>query len=178
MALIEKLKSKGFNIEGLDIRELNERRIGVNKIVKNDEGIDIPMTINLYINDWVGGKEYELLELDDFFISGLINGTEEQQNRGVTGKRKGNGEFTDFLKQFVGKNKFYVRGPTPYWEKRFTCEDMPDNMISCINPDKITGGGKRNKKYKRRKSKRRKSKKRKSKRKSKRRKSRTRRRSR
>jgi hypothetical protein len=48
MALIDKLKSKGFNIEDLDIEELNERVIEVKKIVKNDGGIDIPMTITLY----------------------------------------------------------------------------------------------------------------------------------
>ena len=56
MSLIEKLKSKGYNIEDLDVREIDERQISVKKIVKNDEGIDIPMTIILYINDW-GGKK-------------------------------------------------------------------------------------------------------------------------
>ncbi len=162
MTLIDKLRCKGYNIEGLNIREIDERRIEVTKVVKN-EGIDIPMNIILFINDWGGDKEYAFLELDDFFITNLKNGTEEQQIMGVTGRRKRNGIFTHFLKQFVGENKFYVRDASPYWKKRFTCEDMPDNMISCINPDNITGGGKRNKKSKRRKSKRRKSKRRKSK---------------
>ena len=133
MALIEKLKSKGYNIEGLDIREIDERRIEVKKIVKNDEDIDIPMTITLCINDWGGEKELEFLELDDFYISGLINGTEEQQVMGVTGRRKGKGIFTDFIKQFVGEEKFYVRGPTPYWKKMFTCGDLSRDMIFCHN---------------------------------------------
>ena len=162
MSLIDKLRSKGYNLEGLDVKVIGERQIEVKKIVINDKGIDIPMSIILYINDWGGDKEYEFLELDDFFITHLVNGTKEQQQSEVTGRRKGKGEFTHFLKQFVGENKFYVRGPTPYWKKRFTCEDKPRNMISCINPDKVGGGGKRNKKSKKRKSKRSKSKKRKS----------------
>ena len=111
MTLINKLESKGFNIEGLDIREIGERQIEVKKVVKNDEGIDIPMTITLCINDWGGEKEFEFLELDDFYIKLLTNGTEEQQVMGVTGRRKGKGIFTDFIKKFVGKTNFMSVGP-------------------------------------------------------------------
>jgi hypothetical protein len=36
MTLIDKLKSKGFNIEDLDIEEWNERNIDVKKIVQKN----------------------------------------------------------------------------------------------------------------------------------------------
>ena len=152
--------SKGFNIEGLDINKLDERQISVKKIVKNGERIDIPMTIKFRINDWGGGyKEYDFLELDDFFISSIQNGTSEQRVAGID-VNEGKGVFTDFIKQFVGGETFYVMGSTPYWIRTFTCEDLPENMIFCRNKQGQEGG-----------SKRRKSKKRKSKRKSKRRRS-------
>ena len=109
-----------------------------------------------------GEKEYEFLELDDFFITHLINGTEEQQILDITGRRKGKGKFTDFIKQFVGEEKFYVRGPTPYWKKMFTCGDLPRDMIFFHNKQ-CQGGGSKRRKYKRKKSKKRKSKRRKSK---------------
>lgn len=36
MTLIDKLESKGFNIEGLDLEEWNERNIDVKKIVQKN----------------------------------------------------------------------------------------------------------------------------------------------
>ena len=56
MSLIDKLRSKGYNIEGLDINQIHERYIEVKKSVKNAEGIDIDMTITLCINNWGGSK--------------------------------------------------------------------------------------------------------------------------
>ena len=160
-SLIEALKEKGYNteIEGLIIKSKDHPRyIDVIKYFRNAEGIDIPMSIMLCINDWGGVKEYDFLKLDDFFIISLTNGTQEQGALDVTGRRKGNGEMTDFIKQFVGGNKFYVRGTSPYWNNTFNCKGMSRGIISCTNPDNTTGGGKRNKKSKRRKSKKRKSK--------------------
>jgi hypothetical protein len=104
-----------------------------------------------------GEKEYEFLELDDFYISTISNGTPGQRAMEIDLNR-GKGVFTDFIKQFVGEEKIYVHGHTPYWKKRFTCEDMPDNIISCNNPETLGSIAKR-RNSKKRKSKRRKSKK-------------------
>lgn len=109
-----KLESKGFNIDGLSIRLIDDnekRNIEVKKIITNSDGIDIPMTIILVLNEWGGRKVYSFLELDDFYIKLLTNGTEEQQVMGVTGRRKGKGIFTDFIKKFVGKTNFMSVGP-------------------------------------------------------------------
>ena len=166
-----KLESKGFNIDGLSIRLIDDnekRNIEVKKIITNSDGIDIPMTIILVLNEWGGRKVYSFLELDDFYILRAKNGDNEQKVRGIVPQNDNESrEFMSFIKKFLGNdNVFYVQEPTAFWESEFIHKKIPHrNMIVCLNKQ---GGG----------SKRRKSKRRKSKRKSKRRKSRTRRRSR
>lgn len=83
MALIEKLKKKEFNLDGLDVKEMpNERTVKISKTVKNDHGDDVPMSIAITFNHWGRGIEFDFLKRDDCYIEWIYNGAQEQQRRG------------------------------------------------------------------------------------------------
>jgi hypothetical protein len=129
--LREKLIAKGFNLEGLVFFQVDARNVTISKNALNKDKILIPMEILLRINNWGGEREYENLELDDFYILGIINGTQEQAVAGID-VNKGKGVFTGFLKEFLSDvQTFYVRGASPYWARLFDCVHHAEGITKC-----------------------------------------------
>ena len=64
------LINKGFNIniDDLEILTIGDRNIQLTKIVKNRNSDPIYMEIRLTINDWNGKKQYDWMDIDDFYI--------------------------------------------------------------------------------------------------------------
>ena len=166
--LREKLIAKGFNLEGLIFVQLDPRSVEISKQALNKDKIVIPMSIMLKINNWGGEREYENLELDDFYISGIFNGTAEQAVAGID-VNKGLGVFTGFLKEFLSDvQTFYVTGASPYWARLFDCVSGGGRGITKCNikaqtVNKIGAG--RNIRYKRKRKRTKRTKRRKSKKK-------------
>ena len=194
MALIQNLMTdKGFHLEDLDVKEFDGRGVKISKTVKNGDGDDVPMSILISFNLWGRKLEFPFLKQDDCYIYLIENGTQEQSQSG-----KGvapEGIFTEFVKQVVGNNKFYVKRAEQFWYDTFTCVNVGSGIISCIDHStvgdtagvgatpvfdyskenrnhafraRISEGGGRRKKTRRRKYKKKSKKRRKSKRKSKR----------
>ena len=185
MALIEKLKAKGFNLKDLDVKEIDERTVKISKTVDG-----VTMSIEITFNFWYRSQrlvhEFDFLELDDYYISNIINGTQEQI---LEGKVASEEQLTEFVKQVVGNNMFNVNRPSEFWREfwhdTFTCVNIRGGITSFIDRStvgdsdggqaEISGGssglskgGGRRKKTRRRKYKKKSKKRRKSKRKSKR----------
>ena len=141
------LINKGFNIniDDLEILTIGDRNIQLTKIVKNRNSDPIYMEIRLTINDWNGKKEYAWMDIDDFYISGVSNRIENANSKSVKG------DFTNYIKEFVGNKVFYVRGATPYWDKRFTIHDKIQDISICQNT-KSTAKGLKHKDISKRKS--------------------------
>ena len=136
--LKQKLIDKGFNlqIDGIDVIHLDPRTIELGKNAQNDDGVDIPMTIELKINNWGGEKQYEFLRINDFFIIGVRNGTQEQHAAGID-TNQGKGIFTRFLKEVVGHmGSFHVFKPTLYWGKIFDLKSE-NKQISTYSQKKV-----------------------------------------
>ena len=121
------LINKGFNItiDDLEILTIGDRNIQLTKIVKNRNSDPIYMEIRLTTNNWNGKKEYAWMDIDDFYISGVSNRIENANSKSVKG------DFTNYIKEFVGNKVFYVRGATPYWDKRFTIHDKIQDISIC-----------------------------------------------
>jgi len=133
MALIENLKTdKGFHLEGLDVKEFDGRGVKISKTVKNGDGGDVPMSISISFNRWGRKLEFSFLEPDDCYIFLIENGTQEQSQSGQD-VNEGKGVFTEFVKQVVGNNQFYVKQASPFWHNTFTCENKGRGIISCID---------------------------------------------
>jgi len=128
--LREKLIAKGFNLEGLVFFQVDASNVIISKNALNKDKILIPMNILLRINNWGGKREYENLELDDFYIFGITNGTQEQAAAGIDVNK---GVFTGFLKEFLSDvQTFYVKGATPYLDlDLFDCVHHAEGITKC-----------------------------------------------
>ena len=139
------LINRGFNldIKDLEISTIGDRNIQLIKEVENTDGDAIYMEIRLTINDWNGRKEYEWMDKDDFYISGISNRDKEGSLINRLDLNRAKGVFTNFIREFVGSNEFYVRGATPYWDKTFTVLDKIDDITICQTSETVAKGVKR-----------------------------------
>ena len=119
------------NTTGIQIKasEYDENTITITKYVKNEFDEDVPMQILIHSGPllFAGRKFY--LKPNDLVIIEVAVGTQEQHLEGRAAIPKGS--FTNFFKDILGKNVFYVLSPTDYWKKTFhtlTDEEIPFGM--------------------------------------------------
>lgn len=136
------LINRGFNldIKDLEISTIGDRNIELIKEIENTNGDSIYMEIRLTINDWNGRKEYAWMDRDDFYISGISNRDIEGNLINRLDLNRVKGVFTNFIREFVGTNQFYVRGATPYWNKTFIIVDKIDDITICQSSKIVAKG--------------------------------------
>jgi hypothetical protein len=140
--LKSRLQKRGYNldIEDLEIFQIDNRNIQLTKQYKNSHSDNLSMEIRVTWNNWSGKKQYDWMDIDDFYISGITNRIEDENGNEIrTNERRVKGAFTSFIKELVGNNQFYVRGATPYWSKRFNIIKKRDDITMCQVSRSATG---------------------------------------
>jgi len=152
--IIEQLRLKEYNFDKYKtIVNHDNRHITIEEETTDDGDRNIPITMSITMrwNNWDGEKEFKFLDLNDFLISGVYNGSTEQRVQEIKPEK---GTFTKFVKEFLKNRKvFYVMAPTQYWDKVFN-KIKVERDIGHYNV--VGGGGRKKRTKKRRKSRRRK----------------------
>ena len=108
-------KDNNMEVKEVGRQGMTSRTIAVTRTVSVSNE-DVKMELNLRINRWGDEKEFEFLNLTDFIVVRLFNGTREQQMSGIN---NGTGNFTKFIHDVVADGSLYVYGATSYWRNKF-----------------------------------------------------------
>lgn len=117
--LVDMFLTQYPHCRSMEVKKASYDTISVTRTVEV-EGENVDMKLIFMSNMTRSGNSYttlyDFLKETDFFVSGLYNGTQDQQINGIN---RGTGNFTKFIREVVGNGSLYVREATDYWGKRF-----------------------------------------------------------